>query len=677
MSHRLADRLRAVAVCLFGLALNQCSPGDGPTPTLEKRQQQLVVGAPIAPAPPIAPVPLPPVAPPTVVVPNLYIVTASSGITPLAATSAPGALTVGAPIAAFSVQPDSIAAPTTLSMRSAADSTVVKPLSSAQPGDYLVSDPSLPQYFLRQVTAVSSANGQVVLTTTQAALADVVQQGQFEQIWGQSATGPVPVTAQPGIAQPSTGTNNVCIGGIGACLDLSGTVLGLVGAEGKAQVTFGGHANFSPSLDIGGQISGFSLTEFHAIASGSLDVELDATLSTTGKFLLNSPIQITILQKSAYFLDFIGPVPVEETVAFSVAVRCQGYSDTTDSIMAGAGFSSSVSAGARWQNGAWTGVANQSFQPRLVGPTFGHQAGKGFKCWVRPRLDVYFYDLLGPGIYVEPYAQYDQVSAPPNWNWTVYGGVDAAIAGSIKVLWFKLVDLQLKLFDLSFPIASGTISGGTGGSGGGSGGSSGGGGGGGSAGSGGSSGSGGGSGGTSGGTDPCANTQYGGLYCGQSTQYGFSGGQTDWLYDCENHVTKSKSFCGYGCFVAPPGTNDYCKAAPGDPCASAQYGGMYCGQSTQYGFSGGLTNWLYDCENHATATKAFCPTGCIVEPPGQNDQCASGSCNSCPANTSCSNGSCVCGGPVCGGHCCPAGGFCGGGGTKCCDGITCSAGCPC
>jgi MYXO-CTERM domain-containing protein len=53
-----------------------------------------------------------------------------------------------------------------------------------------------------------------------------------------------------------------------------------------------------------------------------------------------------------------------------------------------------------------------------------------------------------------------------------------------------------------------------------------------------------------------------GLYCGQSPQWG--GGQKDVLYDCQGGVTKSKTTCAYGCFMAPPNVNDSCNPAPAD-----------------------------------------------------------------------------------------------------------------
>src|SRR5262249_52401191 len=151
--------------------------------------------------------------------------------------------------------------------------------------------------------------------------------------------------------------------------------------------------------------------------------------------------------------------------------------------------------------------------------------------------------------------------------------------------------------------------------------------------------------------DPCAHAQYGGLYCGQSRQFGFGPGLDDWLYDCENHETKSESYCPDGCFVADPGTNDRCRTS--DPCSGTASGGLYCGPARQGGFTGGETDWLYDCENHRTQTKTFCPSHCKVEDYGTQDHCLNG-CSSCPTNAHCSGDQCTCDGDVCGSRCCPS-----------------------
>jgi hypothetical protein len=119
--------------------------------------------------------------------------------------------------------------------------------------------------------------------------------------------------------------------------------------------------------------------------------------------------------------------------------------------------------------------------------------------------------------------------------------------------------------------------------------------------------------------DPCAQAIYGGLYCGSSRQNGFTGGDINTIYDCENNRTASTTHCDAGCIVAPNGINDYCRP---DPCAHTQYGGYYCGRSTDFGFSGnGDPNTLYLCQNDKTVSYQRCGNVCIKAPPGQNDYC--------------------------------------------------------
>jgi hypothetical protein len=112
-----------------------------------------------------------------------------------------------------------------------------------------------------------------------------------------------------------------------------------------------------------------------------------------------------------------------------------------------------------------------------------------------------------------------------------------------------------------------------------------------------------------------------------------------------------------------------CSSDPGapppfNPCAhvASNDGGLYCGLSRQFGFSGGKSNVVYDCENGKTVGQTICSGNCVVAPPGTNDYCPStvGSCN---------------GGVVCGTRC-AASDYCSLNGLACCNG-TCSAGCPC
>ena len=158
--------------------------------------------------------------------------------------------------------------------------------------------------------------------------------------------------------------------------------------------------------------------------------------------------------------------------------------------------------------------------------------------------------------------------------------------------------------------------------------------------------------------DPCSNAGNG-LYCGSSRQNGFTGGNPQTLFNCQAHHTASQATCATSCVVAPPGQPDFCAS---DPCTHAA-NGLFCWNSTQGGFSGnGVTNDLYTCGGGHTSSREACSLGCTIAPPGVPDHCTAPSCG---------------GALSCGSHCCGASAtFCGRN-NACCDGVTCTANCPC
>ncbi len=91
--------------------------------------------------------------------------------------------------------------------------------------------------------------------------------------------------------------------------------------------------------------------------------------------------------------------------------------------------------------------------------------------------------------------------------------------------------------------------------------------------------------------------------------------------------------------VSPPGASRYgspefdgtCDAitvtgATSNPCANVPRSddGEYCGTSTESGFDAtrAVPSYLYDCHSGAVARTEPCPAGCVVEPAGQADRCA-------------------------------------------------------
>jgi uncharacterized membrane protein YgcG len=372
---------------------------------------------------------IPPLATPTIVVPNLHVVDAAL-------------------VGPASVLADRLVLAPTATVRVAADSRATA-ATSLVVGDYVVSGVGASVPFLRKITAVSAAPTSVALLTSQAALTDVVQQGQLE------ATLDYADSNRPSVI-PFTG----CSGGLfnNGCFNL--TAKQLNGDQFTAHVV-DGHLDFNPKLDLGVSIGFFTLNEFHAILGGSFDAKIDVAAS----ILARAPVtgatnETTVASIPASFWQTIGPVPVEETVVLSLILGCKTTWDESISLEAGVQASAALQFGVRYQHGAFSPVASQSFQSQLLGPSFSADTSVESKCYVRPRIDILFYDTLGPGFFVDPYvdAKLDFTTA----KWTESIGFEGYAAGSIDLLGHNLGEIQLKLWDTTFQTASGDVPGGSG-----------------------------------------------------------------------------------------------------------------------------------------------------------------------------------------------------------------------
>jgi hypothetical protein len=113
-----------------------------------------------------------------------------------------------------------------------------------------------------------------------------------------------------------------------------------------------------------------------------------------------------------------------------------------------------------------------------------------------------------------------------------------------------------------------------------------------------------------------------GLYCGGDGV----AGDTSTLYLCSGGVLTIQQGCSNGCHDNPPGVNDQCNgSSSGGPCPSGD--GLYCGGDGVAGDSG----ILYQCSGGALTPVQTCTNGCQVNPPGVNDQCTGAGAGSCPS----------------------------------------------
>ena len=116
-------------------------------------------------------------------------------------------------------------------------------------------------------------------------------------------------------------------------------------------------------------------------------------------------------------------------------------------------------------------------------------------------------------------------------------------------------------------------------------------------------------------TDGCSGLSDG-WYCGASAQH--PSGDANKRYLCAGGGTSSTESCANGCQVNPPGTDDTCKSSTADGCAGLS-SGWYCGASAQHPAGDGSTRYL--CQGGVTSSSQYCPNGCQVNPPGNDDTC--------------------------------------------------------
>jgi hypothetical protein len=132
-------------------------------------------------------------------------------------------------------------------------------------------------------------------------------------------------------------------------------------------------------------------------------------------------------------------------------------------------------------------------------------------------------------------------------------------------------------------------------------------------------------------TPRCTATAKFGDYCGGNKVVG---GARHRLYRCTgpNTVAKVLSVCGYGCTIAPAGTDDHCAAKPPPTCDGDARTGDYCGGDK---VSYASPNTLYHCAGPGRATAVrVCSAGCRVAAAGSDDYCKapapSGAVEACP-----------------------------------------------
>lgn len=296
--------------------------------------------------------------------------------------------------------------------------------------------------FLARVDSIrNSSNGEFIAYTKQAYLVDVVRDGSFGSIVA-IGTGFDPA---PGSVAGDRGSE---VGSVrwgpsyvrqllpGASftdgkLSLNGVVLY---ADPLTTVRVSsGFIDFTPTVDLGVEIKGATLTEFHAVATGAIEYEVNLEALTQASITVSANAPLATFTRP--FTAMMGPVPIVGELRLELVGVTEVTGKYRQRLFGGVRGNHSVAFGGRYTGGAWSNVwdPRTSFTSLPLGADRERELKVRFA--VRPVLRVVLFRIGGPSLYGEPYMDIDARVNLSSGRWwrSATAGLDGGVDFRLSV----------------------------------------------------------------------------------------------------------------------------------------------------------------------------------------------------------------------------------------------------
>ena len=306
-------------------------------------------------------------------------------------------------------------------------------LNNIKTGDVIVSGvtPSTPEGMLRKVTAIQAApDGTTTLLTSTATLEEAVKKGSFS-LKKEFATNDVVsaktlangVTVSP--LQLSPGTFSVSLDNV-VIYDADGNE-----ATTGDQITASGTVNFKPTVEISGDIDGFTLKQFYFSVTGeeSSDITVSAAAPFPGLDKRRLLKEFDLGTQTIWLDGF----PIVTSFKLGLYVGVTG--NISLGISANANQKTTITGGVKYDNNGWAPVSNYKYEYGYQPPTV--DASASMKCYAGPEFSMKFYGVAGPYANFHGYLllQANPLSTP--W-WELFAGMEANAGAKIELLSGKI-----------------------------------------------------------------------------------------------------------------------------------------------------------------------------------------------------------------------------------------------
>jgi len=332
----------------------------------------------------------------------------------------------GTPGVDFQVEPDRLLFPV----------AGYEQLLARQPDDILVS--SVGTGLFRAVVSVASADGTIVIATRPAVLGEAIIDGN--------------VSGQAGMPDEGRWTVDGKWDGI---LPFDGLLeIGRTAILGNGEITaevIDSRIRYKPDFQLDLDLNDRRVTYFEAIAEGSLEATLVVQVQTTGSVTVR---QNQILWRSApqTLVQWVGTVPVVEVVTLTFGVGVEVAADGAATFEGGGSLTTTLRAGAVYDywTGGWGGVGERSVAVVPLGQVTDGTASIDVSVYLFAQLDIMFYDVAGPFLYVAPYVGVRHETGAPGWEPLI--GIRGAWGGHVSIFGETLAGFEAELFDITRPL---------------------------------------------------------------------------------------------------------------------------------------------------------------------------------------------------------------------------------
>jgi len=298
---------------------------------------------------------------------------------------------------------------------------------------------------LRKITGISSDNGNMVLTTQEAALSDAIVKGKLAFDVDISSPSMIKriIYKSDGvhiIPGPRSGEGGFSIG---IEEDFGTDYLTMEGVLALDDFTFSSYFDWH----CGGWICSSPVLDTCNVSFG-----LKETLTLTGT--LSKSIEVELkhtIFKAEYptIIVMVGTVPVTITPVLTVVAGVDFSAQS--SLSAGVIQTLEATGGVIYDGSGWDPGFGLEKSLNPIPPALSNTLEA--KIYVKPQLALKIYQVFCPNVSVQPYGLLEAELGEDPW-WHLYAGISADIGIKIDVVIAKLLDISYNLFDQQYELAN-------------------------------------------------------------------------------------------------------------------------------------------------------------------------------------------------------------------------------